>query len=103
MSELYVKYSGLDNNIEELEKWKEEFNELHDEFVKKLTEMNKYWRGDDYNKMKANVMQELEKITGPDGKIQKFVKESTNDLLNMKNEYANIQNKNASYWGQVKR
>ena len=99
MSELYVNYSGLDNNIEELEVWKEEFNALHDEFVAKLSEMNNYWRGSDYDKMKASVLSELSKITGPEGKIQEFINESTNDLKNKKNEYANIQNKNASYWG----
>lgn len=32
MSELYVKYSGLAGNIEELKKWKTEFNEAIDEF-----------------------------------------------------------------------
>ena len=99
MSELYVKYSGLDSNIEELKKWKTEFNELHELFVNKLVEMNKYWQGSDYNRMKENVLSELNKVTGPEGKVQGFINDSTNDLIGMKNEYANIQNKNANYWG----
>ena len=99
MSDLYVNYNGLSDNIDELKHWKDEFNELHNEFLQKLADMNKYWQGSDYNAMRENVKTELEKITGPEGKVQAFINESTNDLIAMKNSYTDIRNKNASYWG----
>ena len=98
MSELYVNYSGLDDNIEELRRWKEQFNTLNNEFNQKLNEMNNYWQGADYNTMKSKVTSELAKITGSDGKIQQFITDCINDLSNKKEAYTNIQRDNANYW-----
>lgn len=99
MENLYVDFDGLEENIGELKRWKEEFNILNDRINVKLEELNSVWQGKDYDTMKNTITQELKKITGSDGMIQTFVNNSINDLERKRGNYAAIQDSNANYWG----
>ncbi len=98
MDSLYVDFDGLENNINELKHWKEEFNELNERINAKLVDLNTVWQGKDYESMRNSISEELKKISGPDGLIQSFITNSINDLEQKKGNYASIQNSNASYW-----
>ena len=99
MDSLYVDFDGLENNINELKQWKEEFNELNGRINAKIIEVNNVWQGKDYESMRNSISEELKKISGPDGLIQTFVNNSINDLERKRGNYAAIQNSNANYWG----
>ena len=95
---LYVDFDGLENNINELKHWKEEFNELNGRINEKVNELNNVWQGKDYEAMRNSVTEELKKISGPDGLIQNFIANSIRDLEQKRGNYAAIQNSNANYW-----
>lgn len=96
---LYVDFDGLEVNIRELENWKKEFDELNTRINAKIDELNEVWKGSDYDAMKANIESELRKITGPDGMIQTFVKNSINSINEKRSNYVAIQKSNESFWG----
>ena len=98
---LYVDFNGLEQNLNELEKWKEEFDDLNSRIKLKVEDFNNVWRGEDYEAMRNSISNELNKISGPDGLIQNFVNESINDLNNKIGRYADIQKNNANYWEKL--
>ena len=95
---LYVNDEELKGCIERLKKWKSEFDEVDKEFKLKLTQMNEIWSGSDYEAMKKRVTEELDKITGENGRIQEFITGCTDDLGQHISDYQDIRNKNRSYW-----
>ena len=96
---LYVNFNGLDENIKEIENWKESFDNLNSRINGKIDELNTVWQGEDYNAMRTSIKTELNKITGPDGLIQSFVKDSIKEINQKKENYTAIQKSNANYWG----
>ena len=96
---LYVDFDGLEGNVHELEIWKNEFDELNTRINAKIDELNSVWQGADYDAMKANIESELRKITGPEGMIQSFVKNSISSINEKRSNYVAIQKSNASFWG----
>ena len=61
MDSLYVDFDGLENNINELKQWKEEFNELNGRINAKIIEVNNVWQGKDYESMRNSISEELKK------------------------------------------
>ncbi len=95
---LYVDFEKLEENIGELKSWQSGFNELNTSINGKVDELNNLWQGEDYEAMRNNIHSELEKITGPEGLIQKFVKDQISTIEEKKGNYAAIQNNNANLW-----
>lgn len=98
MNGLYVNDEGLKGCIEDLKRWKGEFDEVDRTFHEKFINLNKFWIGSDYDAAKKKITDELDKITGENGKIQSFINECTNDLERKVNDYQSIRDKNRSYW-----
>lgn len=95
---LYVNDSGLRNCVDDLERWKKDFNETDRIYKEKINHLNELWVGSDYDAAKKRILDELDKITGENGKIQSFVTECTNELTQKVNDYQSIRQKNQSYW-----
>ena len=95
---LYVDLEKLEENIGELKSWQSGFDELNTTINGKVDELNNLWQGEDYDAMRNNIQTELRKITGPDGLIQKFVRDQTASIEEKKGNYTAIQNSNANYW-----